>query len=550
MAVLTQALETGAFVWEGTGPEAAAQLDTGLAGWTRTILSAPGRLRYYTADYAGKPAFNPYAALAFADIADARARAVLAPLWDRYHASLALDAADPGGLPDGEALLPFQRAGVRYALEDGHVLITDEMGLGKTVQALAVANLTGARRILILCPASVLLQWRAAVRRFLLPPNSTFLITSAKHGVHPTARVTLISHDRCRGEIGDKLAATPWDLAVMDECHYFRNYSAARTVAVLGSRDQGHKGARPGVIRNAAKIIGLTGTPLPNRPRECYTLARALDWQAVDFMSEDAFQFRFNPSATMTTVNPSGETKTFVIEKTGRLSELQARLRSNFMVRRLKKDAAPQMPEKNYSLVQVSNRGTEEIVKAERLLDIDPDAMEASQVLLDGHIAALRAQMGLAKAPLVVDYVRGLLEGSDDALVVFAWHRPVIMHLLEKLASFRPVVVHGGTSPRQRQEACATFANDPRCRVFIGQLQSAGTGVDGLQTRAWRAVFAEPSWVPGENEQCVDRLHRIGQVWPVQADFLVAPESLDERVIGRAISKIRVAHVALDRRLA
>jgi SWI/SNF-related matrix-associated actin-dependent regulator of chromatin subfamily A3 len=81
-------------------------------------------------------------------------------------------------------------------------------------------------------------------------------------------------------------------------------------------------------------------------------------------------------------------------------------------------------------------------------------------------------------------------------------------------------------------------------------LQAAGTGIDGLQTRGRRAIFAEASWLPGENEQCVDRLHRVGQMRDVQIDFLVARDSLNGRIISRAVEKLRVIHVALDSRAA
>jgi len=549
MPLLSLSPANGSFVWTGTHAEAdAAKHD--LAGWTRTTVAPPGQVRYYTADLGGQPVHNPYAAVPFGRWAEGPALERLDPLLRDYEASFALEASLDGVLPAGEDLRPFQRSGVLYASQRDHTLIGDEMGLGKTVQALALANLVGARRILVICPAAVLLQWRAACRRFLLPPTTTFLINDAKHGVHPGVRVVLVSYDRCRGPIGDALAAEPWDLMVLDEAHYLRNYTAARTEAIVGSRDQKRRNARPGVIRNAARIVALTGTPLPNRPRECYTLARALNFEALDFMSEEAFQDRFNPSATFMMPTPENPNRRVILEKTGRLPELNARLRCNFMVRRLKADAAPGMPEKSYALVPVGNRETEKVVKAERLLDINPDSLDAVPMDMQGHIAALRREMGLAKIPLIVDYVRTLTEGDDEPVVLFAFHREVIAQLTEKLAGLHPVVVTGSTSPRQRLQACQTFAEDPRCRLFIGQLQSAGTGVDGLQKRSCRAIFAEPSWVPGENEQCVDRLHRMGQGRPVQADFLVAPDSLDERIIARAIEKLRVAHVALDNRLA
>lgn len=552
MPLLTVA-PSGAFVWEGSPAEAAEYQHT-LAGWTRTTIAPPGVARYYTADYEQRPFFNPYAALPLSGHSDEKARARLAPYLRHYTASFALDAADVAPMPAGEVLHPFQRAGVAYALDRDHALIGDPMGLGKSIQAVALANAIEARRILVLCPANVLLQWRGFVKRWLVPlggrENSVFVIAGANYGVHPSARVVICSYDRAKGPIGARLIEHEWDLLILDEAHYLRNHSAARTKAIVGAYGPA-RAKTPGLASRAHRIVGLTGTYLPNRPRETYTIARLLDHESIDFMSEEAFQTRYNPSATFLLPPRPGETtpRVRIEERTGRLPELNARLRCGFLVRREKEAAAPQLPAKSYSLVPVGSRATAEVVKAERLLDIDPDHLDNIPIDLQGHIAAVRRQMGIAMVPLVVEHMRMLLEAEEEPLVLFAYHREVIGQLTERLQTYNPVVVTGATSSRGRQNAADTFARNPRCRLFVGQLIAAGTGIDGLQTRARRAVFAEPSWVPGENEQCVDRLHRIGQAWPVQADFLVAEGSLNERIIGRTIEKLRVAHVVLDNRL-
>ena len=139
-----------------------------------------------------------------------------------------------------------------------------------------------------------------------------------------------------------------------------------------------------------------------------------------------------------------------------------------------------------------------------------------------------------------------LLSGGVEKVVVFAHHRSVMAALTEKLARFGVVSIGGGTTPLQRAHAVASFQNEPGVRVFLGQLQAAGVGIDGLQTVASHVVFAEASWTPGENEQCVDRLHRHGQYSGVLAQFLVAPGSLDERILGTAIRKHHVIHDVLD----
>lgn len=550
MPVLSHHPGHGGFIWTGT-PQEAAAAEGELSGWTRTTIAPAGRVRFYTADYSTKPLFNPWAAVHFWNVADAAARSVLEPYWIQYESSFALRGPDHvAPLPPGRELLPFQRAGVAYALDRPHALIGDPMGLGKTVQALAVVNAVQARRVLIICPASVLHQWRDMIRGWAVPlgrtPDQIFIISSARHGVHPSARFTLVSYDRCRTGIGLALARREWDMVILDEAHYLRNHEAQRTRVVLGAWDDKQLDKWPGIATRAARLLCLTGTPLVARPRECYTLGRAVDWQAFDFMSEEAFRSRFNPSTTIWQEGRDGVARPRIIETSGRLPELRARLRCNFLVRRDKDKAAPQLPAKLYSVISLGNKDTDRIVQAERMLDIDPDRLEDIPVEQRGHIAALRRELGIAMVPLIVGYVETLAEGTEEPLVLFAYHREVIAALTERLRGLRPVVVTGSTSILARRQATQTFARDPRCRLFIGQLQASGTGIDGLQMRGSRVIFAEASWIAGENEQCVDRLHRVGQTRDVVVDFLVAENSLNARIIGSAVEKLRVTHVALD----
>lgn len=541
-----------AFVWIGSPAEARTHADD-LAGWCRTVQAPPGQVVYYTGTYGGDYMFNPWAALPFHALADDKARPLLRALVGRYERSFALDHSDSPPMPVGEALLPFQKAGVAYALEDEHALIGDPMGLGKSIQGVAVANAIEAKRILVLCPANAVFQWRDYLARWLLPlgrPNTTFIVAGADYGVHPTARSVICSYDRTRGPIGERLLDHEWDLLILDESHYLRNHDARRTVAVLGAYGD-HAKQNPGIISRAKRIVALTGTYLPNRPREGYTLGRALDWESLSYMSADAFESRFNPRSEIILPPKEGSnvSRTIYKEETGRLAELNARFRSGFMVRREKDLALPQMPPKSYSVRTVGSKDTSRVVQAERLVDIDPEKIDTIPPDKAGHVAALRREMGIVMAPLVVEYVAGLLESEDEPLTLFAYHREVIATLTERLSSFNPVVVTGSVSAAGRHRAAQAFKNDKRHRLFIGQLQAAGTAIDGLQVRCRTAIFAEPSWVPGENEQCVDRLHRFGQERAVNAVFLVADGSWNERIIKRAVSKLRVTGIALDTNL-
>lgn len=523
------------YVWRGPYRQKNRPFE---AGFTHNIAHSDGTQAVFTTDC-------PFAAVPFWDIATPAAREQLKPYRREYVTSFAAEPS-PGFMvpcPPGERYLPYQLAAIEYALRRTNVLFGDEPGLGKTVEALGLANALGLRRLLVVCPGSVRLQWQAMARLWIVgkKPVRTHVILKSSDGVNPVADVVIISYDLLRNKLlRDVLARKQWDLLVLDEAHYLKNYEAARTKAVFGSKD----GLTTGISASAERIAALTGTPLPNRPREAYTLARGLDFEAIDWISEEKFQDRFNASVERT--NRAGDV-VGRIEKTGRLPELQARLRVNFMIRRHKKDVLKDLPAKIYELAFLEKNGAiKKALQAERMINLDPDTLDLSDPVLFGHISTIRKFMGVAKAPKVVEHIHTLFASGRDKITLFAHHREVIALLRKELARYRPAIITGGMAPGPKNAQVQRFRKEKACKLFLGSALATGTGVDGLQDVCDIAVLAEPSWVPGDNEQCIDRLHRVGQGGSVFAQFLVVEGSLDAKIIGAHIKKQSSIDVALD----
>lgn len=490
---------------------------------------------------------EPYAAAAWGSVALPAAYMKLGPLLAEIEASWRKDSDFKAIVPADKTLWPFQRAGVEYATRRRNTLIADQPGLGKTAQAIAYCNTTNAQRVLVVCPASIRLQWCKAIREWsTMPwPYHVYPILSGGRGVHPTSAWTVVSYDLARSSsIGRGLAAGLYDVLILDEAHYLKTVDAGRTRAVFGG---GKNRPFEALATRCGAILGLTGTPLPNRPREAYTLARGLCFDAIDWMSEDAFCSRFNPSMKIEGFDQQGDPYVYVREEAGRAAELQNRLRANFMVRRLKPQVLTQLPEVMHDIVQSEETGPVTMaLKAESLLHIDPEHLETADVKVLGHIAAVRHQMGVALAPQVAEYAEMILDGGEEKLIIFGHHIAVLDILQVRLQRYGVLRIDGSTSNQQRQARVLAFQKERDKRVFVGQHQSIGTGTDGLQDVCWRALFAEASWVHGENQQCIDRLHRIGQRNAVFAEFMVAPGSLTEKVLASALRKGRAVHRALD----
>lgn len=486
-----------------------------------------------------------YAASAYADYATPAAKAQLSNILPAIEASWATSSKRKCATPADLELWPFQKAGVDYALQRPHALIGDQPGLGKTPMAIVTANEMRAKRILVVCPANIRLQWAKQIRTWsTMEKPIVYPILKSSDGVHPNAEWTVVSYDLLRSlPISTALSERGFDFIILDEAHYLKTTSARRTQAVFG---------QSGLANRCDSILALTGTPLPNRPKECYTLSRALCWSAIDFMSEDSFKERYNPMRVVPVRNKrtglaSGRRTE---EAVGRLPELQARLRSNFMVRRLKRDVYDQLPKTRHEIVYTDEDGAvRKALEAERMLDIDPSDLHGSSAEVLGHISTVRKMMGVAKAPHVASYVDMLLAGGEDKLVVFGWHIEVLNILQERLQNWGLVRVDGSTNTVRRQLSVDQFITDPSTRVFLGNLQSIGVGVDGLQKVCSHGIFAECSWTPADNDQGIGRLERIGQSLGILIEFLVAKGSFDERVLQKALSKLRNIHTALDERI-
>jgi SNF2 family DNA or RNA helicase len=507
-----------------------------------------------TADEAVLFTREPYAAVTFFDSATERARNNLAKIKAEIDESWKASSDRHIAVPPDKELWGFQKANVEYALRRTNTLIGDQPGLGKTPTAIAYCNEIQAERALVICPANIRLQWAKRIREWTTMrwPYHVYPILTSRNGTHPTAEWTVVSYDLARTEaIGKALAKERYDVLILDEPHYLKETSTKRTRAIFGG---GKSRLFDPLAERCDHILGLTGTPLPNRPREAYTLARGMCWDSIDWMSEQHFQDRFNPSLMIERVDPeTGETKRFVDERSGRHYELQNRLRGNFMTRHVKHGPMGVMSQLKmpiYDLIQVEETGAiKQALAAESLLDIDPEELEGADAQLLGHISVVRRMMGVAMAPQVADYVEMLLDGGEEKLVVFAWHIEVLDILERRLGKHGVVRIDGRTSAMQKDKLVERFVKDENIHFCIGNMLSMGVGTDGLQQVCNHGLIAEPDWVPGNNLQAFDRLDRGGQNWQVQGDIFVAPGSVAEKVLATALRKNQVIHKSLDHQI-
>ncbi len=411
----------------------------------------------------------------------------------------------------GGTLEPFQWAGVRYVLAARRAFLADEQGLGKTVQALAALEADLAFPALVVCPASLKLNWQREAARWL-PHRSIALVEG--RGVTPRpADLTILNYEIVAAHERELARRGPRAL-VVDESHYVKNPKAKRTQAV-------RRLAR--AIPEDGLRLALTGTPVLNHAEELVAQLRVIG-RMEDFGSGARFAREFS--------GPQSEER------------LHWHLRRRCFVRRLKSEVLPQLPEKRQVVVPIALDNTREY----RLAEDDVIAWLREQPLdlseLNAKIAAtLRAERLAQLGTLQRLAARGKLHGaltwihdflaSGEPLVVFARHREVQDAVVARF----PHALHllGGDSAAQREAAIAAFQAGER-QLIVGATRVAAQGI--TLTRASNVAFLELEWTPAMHDQAEDRCHRIGQRDAVTAWYLLAAQTIDE-TMARLIQRKR-----------
>lgn len=484
----------------------------------------------------------------FAEFADESAKVALAKGSATVAASQATTIDGHLPRPEGLEYMDFQKAGIAFAVERPVTLIADEMGLGKTIQAIGVINAVHEiRNVLVICPASLKRNWERELKKWLVAIFQIEVVEgktgAAKVELNGNPQIVIINYDI----IGSLAKEIEWDLLIVDEAHYLKGDSL-RTKRILGSKNKKGEVEEQGI--KAARKLWLTGTPIVNRPKELWNILHASD--PVSFSNFFAFAKRYCDARQ----NKWG----WDFSGASNLEELQGKLRSTMMVRRMKRDVLKDLPAKRRQVVELN--GLDKEMKAsiraeEEAMEAKKDAIEAAQARVDvarlgdneeefkaalealrmayrvafEEMSRIRHQVALAKVPAVLEW---LDDAELDKVVVFAHHHDVIDQIKAHFGS-AAVELTGETPNAKRQEAVDRFQEDPSCKVFIGSIQAAGVGI--TLTSASHVVFAELDWVPGNMSQAEDRCHRIGQDERVNIYHLVLNGSLDARMAHLLVEK-------------
>ena len=415
-----------------------------------------------------------------------------------------------------------------------------DMGLGKTAIAVtAASHLPELKSMLVMCPAVAVENWK---RELKLWGMNLELVK-----VWPYSMVQKLE------------TAMPWDLAILDESHFLKSTEAQRTKLVYG---------RNGILQKSKRVWCLSGTPTPNHAGELWPMLRAFGATSLDY---EKFTKRYCVGRTIKIK------ERYVSQITGTrmesIPELQ-RLLAPYTLRKRKEDVLLELPPISFETVTVpagnvvpdadtsfvkyfvvKDRSAELFAQLERERDMVKAAMDAvnertpagfkTLQAIAPAVPTLRRWVGLQKVEPVAEMVRDELEdGLYEKIVIFAIHQGVIEGLRYRLRKFGAVTLYGGTPPDKRQKHIDKFQKFSNCRVFIGNIHSAGTAI--TLTASNQVLFVEQDWVPANNAQAAMRCHRIGQERPVTVRFVSIADSIDERITEVVKRKTREVACLMD----
>ncbi|NED12693.1 DEAD/DEAH box helicase, partial [Streptomyces sp. SID9124] len=393
------------------------------------------------------------------------------------------------------SLRGYQSFGARFALVQKRVILGDEMGLGKTVQAIAaLAHLAarGETHFLVVCPASVLINWSREVRA-----RST-LRALPVHGPErreafaewrETGGVALTTFDALHTLPDPEDAGVRPGMLVVDEAHYVKNPATRRSRAVSGWSAR------------TDRVLFLTGTPMENRVEEFRSLVRQLRPELAPAVS--AGQGAAGSEAFRRAVAPA-------------------------YLRRNQRDVLTELP----AVVQVDE--WEEFSEG--------DLLAYREAVAEGHFMRMRrAAYARPETSAKLNRLRELVAeaaGNGLKVVVFSYFREVLDAVRGALGEgvFGPL--SGSVAAGRRQELVDGFAAAEGHAVLLCQIQAGGVGLN-LQA-ASVVILCEPQIKPTTEHQAVARAHRMGQIRTVQVHRLLAADSVDQRMLDIVARKERL----------
>ena len=417
----------------------------------------------------------------------------------------------------------YQIEALGYALDKGNIINGDDVGLGKTFESIMYAETTNSFPCLVVVPASVKYNWKEKWEEIVGTKRTVSVIESSPKKSNPNnwdAEVVIINYDIIGKKQGKgatvkfaELVKVDWSMIIFDEAHFLKEKSSQRAMAAKK------------ITKGDMKIQMLTGTAVMSRPVELWNLLVlakrekqiAKDWMQFITRYCGGYRGKFG----------------WVTDGATNTIELNRKLREVCYIRREKRDVLSELPEVTKQVIQMPITNKTKIKRAlNDLIDYirETKGTESADKAQEAeHLVALQVLRKLAiegKMKAIEGYLRDWKISENGKLLIFGIHREGLEYLSEK---YKSKLIAGGVSSINKQKIVKDWITNDDMFLFAN-MQSAGTGVDGLQKVCSNMLILELPWRPSDLQQTIGRLDRSGQKNSPTITFMLSDETIDSEM--------------------
>lgn len=417
-------------------------------------------------------------------------------------------------------LMQHQKVAVEKLICNDRFILADTPGTGKTTSAVVASIESGAKKILIVCPSTLKINWKREIEHY--SDKRVFIVEGKKWG--STFDYYIINYDIIKNYHStdddraeyNRLVNEKFDLAIIDEAHYLSNPNASRTKLLND------------VLDKIPKVWLLTGTPMTSRPINYFNLLKiirsplTLNWQTYVRRYCKGFQFTVKGR------------KIWSVSGATNLDELRESTK-NVILRRRKEDVLDDLPEKTLSPIYLelnSKMYDEELDEFIKISEENKDKDTLTVTL--NRLMKVRQIIALEKIPYTCELIDKCIE-QGGKVVVFTNFSSSLDLLHEKYKKIS-VVLDGRMSSTKKQESVDRFQTDDKIKVFIGNIKAAGVGI--TLTAAETVINNDLSFVPADHEQGDDRCFRKGQKNNVLAYYPIFENTIEMNIYNMLQKKI------------
>jgi SWI/SNF-related matrix-associated actin-dependent regulator 1 of chromatin subfamily A len=416
--------------------------------------------------------------------------------------------------------LEHQKTAIEKLVGSKRFILADDMGLGKTTSTIIAALETDIKKILIICPASLKINWEREIKNYT--DRSVYICEGKNFSTEHD--FVIVNYDiiknfyDLKNKENSPITKGNFDLVIIDEAHYISNPQAQRTKLINS------------FVKDVEYLWLLTGTPMTSRPINYYNLLNLIEspvaqnWMAYVIRYCQGYQFK------------AGNRKVWNVNGASNLEELRDRT-SRQVLRRLKEDVLD-LPEKIITPIylRLKSKMYEELMgEYYEWYNKHPDESRSLTVQFN-KLMKVRQVIAEEKILNTIEVVENILE-LGKKVIIFTNFTDTL-HKIHSHFGKKAVYLDGTCSKVQRQYAVDQFQDNDKVKVFVGNLQAAGVGI--TLTAGEAVVFNDLSFVPAHHQQAEDRAYRYGQKNCVSVYYPLFDNTIEGVIYDMLINKKNV----------